>query len=295
MLAVLRRFGARAASGGPLSEEPGIAWVTLGEDDLESALPRLRCLGYTAAVDLVSDQPVVKSHRHSDAMRWKGRNVALTRVYEESDESVRASAPDRRTFLLECADGVTRAIAGYRGGRGPLEHRGLPVEDARLLANLVAAAETRLLLDPFAGAGGVILAAKARGLSALSVDADPALRFGLAQLADWHLIGDASSLPFASGSLDAVAGEPPYDPSALDTVLASIAEIARVLRPGGRAALVVASAQAIELRRAAADAGLTAELDCKVDRKGTDVSCLCWIAARPHGLRHTLQQDPQTP
>lgn len=276
--AVLREFGARAAAGGPLSEMAGVAWITVPEKNLEDAVAKLNLLGYTSAVELVSDQGTLKS-RDSYHARWKRRSVVLTPVYEESDEILRAEAADLRTFLLECADGVVRAIHGYRGGRGPLEHRGLPVEDARLLVNLVATADTRVLLDPFAGAGGVILAAKARGLATASLDNDPALRLGLAQLGDWHVVADASSMPFATASIDAVATEPPYDASALGSVVASIAEIARVIRPGGRAALLLASAQAGDVQRAAVKAGLTLELNSHVDRKGTEVSCLCWMAA----------------
>lgn len=273
---MLRQLGARAGAGGPLSEVGGVAWIKIPEATLEQAIANIAPLGYTASVELVSHRDAVKAHRDARVVRWKGRDVALARIYDDPDESMRANAPDRRRFLLECADGVVRSVPGYRGGRGPLQHRGLPVEDARLLVNLAAGADARLVLDPFAGSGGVILAAKARGMRAIGVDIDPALRFGLAQFADLHVVGDAASMPFRDSFVDAVASEPPYDASALGAVLGAIAEIARVIRPGGRAALLLAPDQLAQVRRAAADAGLIPELESAVNRKGTRVACVCW-------------------
>jgi hypothetical protein len=129
-------------------------------------------------------------------------------VYQEPDGLLREHAPDRRSFLLECGDGVVRRIVGYRGGPGPLEHRALPVVDARLLVNLVANPARGRLLDTFAGAGGLLREARAAGWTTLGLDVDPLVRHGLAEIADFHLVGDARALPLATGSID-VATEPP--------------------------------------------------------------------------------------
>jgi hypothetical protein len=50
-----------------------------------------------------------------------------------------------------------------------------------------------------------------------------------------------------------------------------------VLRPGERAALLVALDQAEAVRDAGKRAGLAAELDTAIDRKGTEVACFCWV------------------
>ncbi|HXW84769.1 MAG TPA: methyltransferase domain-containing protein [Candidatus Binataceae bacterium] len=273
-LALVRGLGASAARGGPLSELTGIAWVTVPGQTLDAALSRLRTLGYVESVHLVTD----RDEAHGAAVevtRWRGREVALVPLYHEPEQSFRERAPDRRKFLLECADGVVRPITGYRGGSEALEHRALPVVDARLLVNL-AAREGERLLDPFAGAGAVIIAARERGISAVSLDFDRALRFGLREFASCHVIGDARALPFADRSFDAVASEPPYHQSALQTVLLSITEAARVVRLGGRIALLAAESQASQIREAAARARLMPELDSRIDRKGTWVQVFCW-------------------
>jgi len=282
VLAVLRGLDAHRGAGGPLADQPGVAWVSLPEPNLETALRRFSGLGYTEAVELVAPLEEIAQRSKLPAKpivaRWKGRDVALVRVYEESNQSLRAQAPDRRAFLLECNDGVVRAIPGYRGGRGPLEHRALPVIDARLLVNLVTCETVaRRLLDPFAGAGGIIIEANSKGFATVSLDRDAALRFGLRQLAARHVVGDASSIPFAAASFDAVASEPPYHPSVLEAVVASLSEIARVMRPGARAAMLIACEQAGAVRQAATRADLKLELEVPIDRKGTQVSCLCWL------------------
>jgi len=158
ILALLRGLGAAHSAGGPLSETRGIAWVSIPGSTVAIACSRIGRLGYSRAVDLV--RPLTGNRaKDSEVVRWKGRDVALVRVYDQPNSQLRDGAPDRRTFLLECGDGVIRPVPGYRGGRGPLQHRALPVVDARLLVNLVYRSAGGVLLDPFAGAGGIAIEA----------------------------------------------------------------------------------------------------------------------------------------
>jgi hypothetical protein len=272
--ALMRGLGASIARGGPLAEQRGIAWLRVPESNVSLACARLRRLGYCEAVDLVrspADAPA-----NASRVRWKRSECALVAVYREPDDSLRAAAPDRREFLLECEDGVVRTVTGYRGGSGALAHRALPVVDARMLVNLVFAPSRGTLLDPFAGAGGIAIEARASGWKAISLDNDAAVRYGLRQLADGHAVASASAMPLASESIDAIASEPPYHPSALGAIVASITEIARVLRPSARASLLITNTQAPAVRNAAQAAGLRRELEERFDRKGTGVVCLCW-------------------
>jgi len=280
VIALLRDLGATSSKGGPLSEVRGVAWVGLPIENVTTACSRIARLGYSSAVDLV--QPLASNlvTGTETVVTWKRHEVALVRIYEESDEQLRDLAPDRRTFLLQCGDGVVRAITGYRGSPGPFEHRALPVFDARLLVNLVWKESIGVLLDLFAGAGGIVIEAKAAGWTTVSVDNDPSLRFGLAQLSDYHIVASAISLPIADASVDAVASEPPYHPAALDVVIASLTEISRVLKPGGRVALLVAGGHAQPIAHAAEKLKLLIEINEPIDRKGTSVTCLCWRTAR---------------
>ena len=286
-LALLHDLGSSAPAGGPLGDRGGVLWVELPERHLDEAVARLPRLGYTTAVDLVEAAPAGgpggggravgagrarpgRPHRAQDP-GWR-----LVRLHTEDPAGHREQAPDRREFLVEGGDGEVRPVRGYRGDGQALGRRGLPVCDARLLVNLVARAGPGLLVDPFAGVGGVALAAAAAGWTAVTADRDPALRHGLARLGAGHLVADARRLPLRPGSVDAVATEPPYDPTVGPLAAEVLAEAARLLRPGGATAWLCAAWQAPGLRAAAAGFGLAAALDTPVDRKGTPVVALAW-------------------
>ena len=272
-------------AGGPLAEQGGLFWVAVPGTSLERALLRLPRLGYMRAVDLVepADDPPAGGDLvpppDERLTRWRRGWYRLVRVYEENAEAAREQAVDRRPFLFETAARELREVTGYRGDGRPLSRRGLPVYDARLLVNLVFRPGGGVLLDPFAGTGGIVLEALAGGWHALSVDVDPRLRYGLSALDGRHCVGDARALPFPTGSCDAIATEPPYDRQAETTVVQALREMHRVLRGGGRVALLCAAWQAEPLRREATALGLVPYLDSPVNRKGLDVVVLAWQKA----------------
>jgi hypothetical protein len=273
-LALLHDLEPTAPAGGPLADRGGVVWVEVPEARLAAATARLPRLGYSTAVDLlVADGTAGRGGTR--AVRWRRRGWRLERLHAEDATGHRDQAPDRRVFLLEAGGGPLRPVRGYRGGTGPLERRGLPVCDARLLVNLVAPAGPGRLLDPFAGVGGVALAARAAGWRVLTTDLDPALRHGLGRLGD-HLVADARALPLHAGSVDAVATEPPYDRSVGSLAGQALAETSRLLRPGGATAWLCAAWQAPGLRATAAALGLRPVLDCPVDRKGVEVAAMAW-------------------
>jgi Methyltransferase domain len=288
-VALLGDLGVSAPAGGPLSERGGVFWIAVPERHLEAAAARLPRLGYTEAVDLlVPDQdPRRPSRRPAHGAgrgphppgrrgpRWRGRPYRLERLCAQDPGELRERAPDRRLFLFE-GGGVVRAVRGYRGGADPLARRALPVCDARLLVNLAGPAGRGILLDPFAGAGGIALEARAAGWRTVTADLDPTVRHGLARLGAAHLVADARALPLRGGSVDAVATEPPYDRRVGRLVEQALGELHRLLRGGGVLAMLCADWQAAGLRAAAAALGLEAWLDCPVNRKGLAVVVLAW-------------------
>ncbi len=277
VVALLRDFEGCPLSGGPLSEVSGIAWVGVSESAVPYLSKRIRFLGYTEIVYLVRQSEKVGNIKGDyKKARWKHRDIVLLPIYSESDVEMRKNAPDKRSFLLECGDGVVRRIEGYRGGYGDLEHRGLPVEDSRLLVNLVFLPNLGRLLDPFAGAGGIIIEAKKTGWETWSIDVDPTLRHGLAELSDHHIVANSINLPFDDAFIDAVATEPPYHLDASEVVRNAVSEFYRVLRPGGKLAILAVARQARMLQKAADSAGFDLHIFTPINRKGTDVVCLCW-------------------
>lgn len=282
-LCLLRDLQPTAPYRGPLAERGGVFWIALPRDALDRAADRLPRLGYTQAVDVLVDTAGARRSSGSDHVRWKQRDYRLMRVYAEDTEAARDLAPDRRTFVLESAAGEARPVRGYRGDSGRLSRRGLPIYDARLLVNLVTATAGATFLDPFAGVGGLVLEAVASGLRVLSADRDPKLRRGLAASGARHCVADASRLPFGDESIDAAATEPPYDEQAESVVVRALAEMARVLKLGGRLAMLCAAGQVDSLRRTGHSLGLSLFLDSPIDRKGTDCVVLAWekIDQRP--------------
>ena len=268
-LALLHDLEPAAPAGGPLSERGGVFWVELAEGNLAAATTRLPRLGYTTAVDRL-----VPAAGPAE-VRWRRRSWRLVRLWEEDAAGHRELAPDRREFLFPAGGGPVRPVRGYRGGGGPLTRRGLPVCDARLLVNLVAPAGPGWLLDPFAGVGGVALAARATGWTTVTADLDAGLRHGLGAIAA-HLVADARALPLRPGSLDAAVTEPPYEPAVGPLAGQALAELHRLLRPGGAAAVLCAAWQAPGLRSTAVGLGWRVVLDCPVDRKGLAVVALAW-------------------
>jgi hypothetical protein len=275
VLALLHDLGPSAPAGGPLSERGGVCWVELPERWLAAAAARLPRLGYTTAVDRLVAAGTGRGGGPA-AVRWRGRSWRLERLHTEDPAGLRERAPDRREFLFAAGGGPVRPVRGYRGGGGPLARRGLPVCDARLLVNLVAPAGPGLLLDPFAGVGGVALEARAAGWTTVTADLDPSLRHGLGGLGGAHLVADARRLPLRAGVLDAVATEPPYDRGTGPLASQALGEAVRLLRPGGAVALLCAAWQAAGLRATADRLGLRVALDCPVDRKGLAVVALLW-------------------
>jgi len=277
-LSLLARFRPRMAKGGPLGETRGIFWLYLEEGALPSAEDMFPLLGYTSSVQLVKflEKPRQKAKKKPRELTWRGRPFELDYLYKEDPEEFRENAPDRRTFLLTAEDGSVREVRGYRGDSGTLSRRGLPVADARLLVNLAFVEPGGRLLDPFAGAGGVVIEALHAGQLVHSLDIDPLLARGLVHLGSNHVVGDSRHMPFEDAMFDSVATEVPFEVSATQAVADSVAEIARILKPSGRAAMMVGKSQATAVRGSALGASLLPRFEMEIDRKGLPVFVFAW-------------------
>ena len=284
-MALMRDLGASLQTGGPLSEVGGVFWVTLPKRGFDTALDRVGCLGYTAAMDLIVPLPKEESRKlaRNTVVRWKNRDYIRVRAYQEDAEAMRESAPDRREFRLATRDGI-RDVKGYRGSGGPLNRRALPPCDARMLANMVFSHERPFrFLDPFAGAGGIVIEAAKLGYSVATVDNDPVLRFGLPRIGSrLHLLADSQMLPFRDSVFHGIATEPPYDARTAPIIEHSLMEMARVIKCDGRIAMLVAEWQAKSVERLAGEVGLTTECSSKVNRKGTDTFLVVLTKRGPH-------------
>jgi hypothetical protein len=273
-LAMFDGANASLEVGGPLADQSGVAWISVDADHIADVEATVHLLGYVEAVDVVEPADA----RDPGAVRWRKRSWRMRRVADDISEQLRDQAPDRRAFVLGTEQG-TRLVRGYRGSGKPMERRGLPVIDARLLVNLATCGRrSSRLLDPFGGAGGIVVAGQAAGHVTFSADLDPVVAVGLNVLTEGrHIRADVRSLPFADASFEAIATETPFAEAADDAVAAMLPELVRVLCSTGRLAMMCVERQA-QLLRERVDM-LRPLVDQPVDRKGLATRVLAWERA----------------
>ena len=133
---------------------------------------------------------------------------------------------------------------------------------ARALVNLSRTPTGRRVLDPFCGTGGILLEASKMGLRAVGGDVRRSMAAGaksallrLGASAD-VVVAEAGEAPWRSARLDGVATDPPYGRAAstrrekpLDLYDRAFAALREVLRPGGYAAVVLPSDEAVDVGR----------------------------------------------
>lgn len=277
-VALLTGFEAKVLFGGPLSQQGGVFCMEVAASEADLHQVDLDRLGYTVAVDRAVEIPESHFRENRDDMtRFKGKALRLERLFESDPEAVRERDPDQRPFHLATPEGGVRAVRGYRGNGSQFGRRALPVCDAQLLVNLVAPAkEKKTLLDPFAGAGGIVQEALRADLTVFSVDIDPILSPGLSRMGARHHVGSATQLPYDAESMDAIATEPPFAEGTEDLLRSALHEMWRVLKVGGRIAIYGAEWQAETLRAVTKDLPLQPLLDLKIDRKGYPCHLLAW-------------------
>lgn len=261
--------------GGPLSCARGtFAAFVPAAVALETLLPELSRLGYVEQADQWEELPGKAGEK--GAIKWKGRFYKAVPLYREDKEAARRQAPDKRRFLLPDPAGQVRSVSGYRGDGTETGRRALPVEDCRALLNIAGVRKGQKVLDPFAGGGGIVWAAKSFGLDVFSSDIDPQLQYGLRDYGAHHTVACVEQLPFPDASFDAVVTEAPFHASATPAVLRGLAEMARVIIPAGTIVMMVAQEQADPVREKAGQLNLNAYADKAVDRKGTPVHIFTW-------------------
>ena len=283
---LLEPFRPLGPIGGPRAYKRGLFWIAFEPRFAQSAIQLLPRLGYSCAADQALlmervDEADDETQLHERVTVWRGRTYSLVRVFDEDQEFIRNRAPDKRTFLLENEEGEVRPVQGYRGSGSALSRRGLPVSDARLLVNLVSPSTVLVnkdlaFLDPFAGAGGIVIEALDSGYTVFSVDVDNRLRPGLEQFGARHHVSDATQLPFSDGMFTAIASEPPYHRNTRAMLSKALGEIHRVLKPGGRLAMLVAEWQVHFLLEVSTKFTFQLRLASSINRKGTEVAVLAW-------------------
>lgn len=285
IMSLLNSFDPLFITNGPLGDVKGCISISLSKSKfLKERVINLLCyLGYTYSFYCVDfDNPELESDQDIVSINpfiWKGKKFSVSKFYEEPADAFREQAPDKRVFKLMCDDGVIRSIKGYRGDGSEMGRRALPVEDCRLLTNIVVRENTKTFLDPFCGSGGIIFQARMRNNieQLYSVDIAKELAPGLEEYGAKHFIGAASNFT-PDRSIDAVATEVPFSNSATEAICEGFYNIKDYLSNNCVIAIMYATSQKKHIERKLIEMGYHISLSQPVDRKGTDVQisiCYC--------------------
>jgi len=227
-------------------------------------------LGYTEAIlhleyERYGDGHLCQTERGRWLTGWirEGeQKIRQTEVYVQDKAGLLQDAPSNRVFEIE-EQGTKREAFGHRS------HRAVSTLDARFLFNVAGAKPTDLIYDPFAGYGGFVAEARRRGLRIIASDIDPILSPGLASLVpDCFCLADACSLPLPDDHVDLILTEPPFRTAFRQSVLDSVAELHRVLKPGGRLILMVSADMREAVRIAVERLGGRVDLIGVIPRNG---------------------------
>lgn len=200
-------------------------------------------LGYTETILHLRSEPyrgeslspIERGRWHVGWVRRREQKVYQTEVYVQDAESLLAYAPDKREFQIE-QGGEKRQAFGHRA------HRAMSVLDVKFLYNVAKPFPGDLILDPFAGYGGIVFEGRRRGLSVMASDIDCSLSPGLSALTPGtYFVADARALPLARNSIDSIVTEPPFRTAHRRAVMNSIPELCRVLKPNGRMILLISA------------------------------------------------------
>ncbi len=216
-----------------------ITTAKLSEEEISRSA---ELLGYTQGIVSVHEEPYNGEELNwRKTQRWavgwirkRNMKLLLAEIYRQDEEKRMKEAPHNRVFLIE-RDGEIKAAKGHR------YRRGLSMLDARFMLNMAKLRGDELILDPFAGLGGILMECRQRGLRVFGGDVDLVLRPGLAEVSHNRCVmADARQLPFRDGIFNAVITEPPFDIRYRQAVLDSMSELKRVVRPDGKISLLIA-------------------------------------------------------
>jgi len=271
-----------AIKNGPLGDIKGIVSFFCPRENLAPFRERLSGIGYCHKFYLLDfecgnrDKPVRLYSINPHV--WKGREFSVGDFYGQDGKVYEERSPHRREFRISDREGNVKTVFGYRGDGSELGRRSLPVEDARCMVNLSLPCRNKRMLDPFAGAGGILFEFGyiVPAGTMTSFDIDPVLKPGLEFYGSRHHVMNAADVTFPPGSFDSVVTEVPFSENATDDIVRAFAKINRCLSDDGVFVVMCGKTQSEKIRGAMSELGNRLLFGHEIDRKGTAVEIGVW-------------------
>jgi hypothetical protein len=253
---------------GPFSDIKGTVCFLIKKPFINKLENILNGIGYSDAF-----KQIIFVQEAENTYVWKKRKFITKNILNQNRGVYDAQSSHNRPFLIMGKDGQRNLIKGYRGDGGLLGRRALPVEDARVLVNLAIPAYMDSMIDPFAGAGGIVCAARYINpdIKITTVDIDPVVAPGLAMYGDAHTISDAALVKLLE-KYNAVVTEVPFADEATASLLAGFDNIFSYLEPDGRVSVMCAARQFDAVCDYLQHKGMYVYCAYIINRKGTDVA-----------------------
>lgn len=262
---------------GPLGDVKGLISFFILKEHKERLPSYLKNLGYCNKFYVLDfDNPELEStcDIHSkNPLIWKKRKFSIRPFYKQSQKVYKQQSPHNRHFRIVGSDNVIRDVYGYRGDGSEKGRRALPVEDARCLVNLALPSKVKTMIDPFAGAGGIVYQAKYinKNIEVFSVDIDKSLEPGLVLYGSNHYIGNSAEINLDTHIFDALITEVPFTLDALDDICNTLINFDRHLSQSGRVVIMLSKNQLDVVKKCIKKLNWHIIMSYLVNRKGTAV------------------------
>ena len=179
-------------------------------------------------------------------------------------------------FKLLCDDGKIKEVKGYRGDGTITGRRALPTEDCRLLVNLSGLKQNDILLDMFAGGGGIVFQAGKTTKNLISCDVEEKLSAGLSYYGAQHIVGKAEELNLKENLVDVLVTEVPFSSTCNETITLALNNIYKSLKQNAKIVLMCDENQTEYILKGTKEKYFN-YLNMPLNRKGTSVNVLAFV------------------
>jgi len=267
---------------GPLGDIKGIISFLCPTKNIVSFKERIKFSGYCYTFYLLDFDNFTHKNipglNSINPMIWKGKKFSVTTFFNMDNKIFTDQSPNNRKFKIIDINNEIKEIRGYRGDGSDTGKRALPVEDARCMVNLSQPFKNKRMIDPFAGAGGIIYLFNyvvPEGIMT-SIDIDPILKPGLESYGATHYVMNSGDASFPENSFDSVITEVPFSDNAEIDIIKTLKKIDACVSKNGVYIIMCNQDQSEFIQKTMEELKNFLLFEHEIDRKGMDVEIQIW-------------------